>query len=88
MNIVWLDLASSFHFQDTIEFIMANSINFLPEDMNLLNVPQCRPIEIYWALIKNMLERTNKPAKNITLFKQNWSRPSGKVKKAHCTEAA
>jgi hypothetical protein len=57
----------------------ANNIRFVEKDINPPNVPQCRPIERYWALVKGILRKTGQAAKNQTDFTRKWNAASKKV---------
>ena len=81
-TLFWPDLASSHYAKDTIKFMEDNDISFVAKDMNPPNVPQCRPIERYWALVKAKLQKTEQAAKNIEDFKRKWKRASGKIEKS------
>lgn len=78
-TLFWPDLASCHYAGETIRFMNVNNINFVPKDMNPPNVPQCRPIERYWALVKSNLKKTGQTAKDMKDFKRKWKRASEKV---------
>jgi len=40
-----------------------NGVNFVPKSLNPPAVPELRPIERYWAIIKNKLQKIGKTAK-------------------------
>ena len=48
----WSDLASSHYADDVISFLEAKNINFVPTVRNPPNVPDARPIEDFWAILK------------------------------------
>jgi hypothetical protein len=47
--------------------------------MNPPNVPQCRPIERYWALVKAILRKKGAVAKIEKDFQLKWTEASQKV---------
>lgn len=58
----WPDKASAHYAKATIEFLTSKQVNFVPKDKNPTNVPQCRPIEDFWAILKRRVWRgENKP---------------------------
>lgn len=81
-TLFWPDLASCHYAHETTTFMESNNIVFVAKDMNPPNVPQCRPIERYWALVKNMMKKTEQPAKGIENFKRKWKRASEKIDEA------
>ena len=50
--IFWPDKATCHYARSTLETIEELGINILPADDNPANVPQLRPIERFWALLK------------------------------------
>lgn len=44
------------------------------------NCPELRPIEKYWALVKQKLMKTGKSANNVTDFKRMWISAANKTK--------
>ena len=47
--------------------------------MNPPNCSRLRPIEKYWAIVKQYLRKICKPPKNIEEFKNRWKTASKKV---------
>jgi len=63
--IFWPDLASS-HYADTvIDFMIEENIQFVEKYENPANVPEVRPIEIFWALLKALVYEGGWHAKNL-----------------------
>ncbi|CAF3445339.1 unnamed protein product [Rotaria socialis] len=48
----WPDLAKSHYTPQVLRVLEANSIPFVPKEKNLPNVPQVRPIEDLWGILK------------------------------------
>lgn len=80
-TIFWPDLASAHYAKDTINFLNNHNIDFVPKEANPPNVPELRPIERYWALVKAQLKKEKRGAKNQEDFKKIWNRSSKRVTK-------
>lgn len=52
---------------------------FLGKTLNPPNCPELRPIERYWALVKNNLKKTGQRAENVDSFLRSWKNCSEKV---------
>ena len=63
----------------TMEWYNQNGIEIVPKDANPPNCPEQRVIENYWALVKGILLKSNKLAKDDEKFKQKWIEASKKV---------
>ncbi len=48
--IIRLDLASSHYTETVSDFMIESKINFLEKYENPANLPECRPIEQFWAV--------------------------------------
>ena len=62
--IFWPDLASSHYAKKTQEFLTENNIFCVPKDHNPPNAPQIRPIENFFAILKQHVYAGNWSAKN------------------------
>ena len=51
--VFWPDLASSHYAKDTIEWLTAKNIPFVPKESNPPNIPKARPIEDFWSILAN-----------------------------------
>lgn len=80
-TLFWPDLATSHYAGDTIKFLERNAVQIVPKDINPPNVPQCRPIERYWALVKGILRKTGKTARDKKDFLAKWNAACKKVTK-------
>ena len=67
--IFWLDLATIHHSKKTMEWYNQNGIKIVS---NPPNCPEQRVIESYWTLVKEILLKSNKSAKDDEEFKQRW----------------
>lgn len=79
----WPDLATSHYHRDVIAFLKKEKIEFVPKVDNPPNLPQCRPIEKFWALCKIEYHRTGKNLTDLTAFKREWTRISKLVASKH-----
>ena len=50
--VFWPDLASSNYAYSITDWLEEQNITFLPKDMNPANLPEARPIEDFWAILK------------------------------------
>ena len=60
----WPDLASSHYAKSVIEDLKKNNVHYVPKLMNPPNVPQLRPIEIFWSNLKRRVYANGFVAKN------------------------
>ena len=51
--VFWPDLASSHYAKDTLSLLRDQNINFVRKQDNPSNVPQLRPIEKFWGILKS-----------------------------------
>jgi hypothetical protein len=65
----WPDLASSHYAKDVIAFLETENINYVPKVKNPPNVPEARPIEDFWAVLKRAVYAGNWQAKSIPQLK-------------------
>lgn len=68
----WPGLASVHYAKDTQEWYKANKVIFVPIEANPPNVPQLRPIETFWALVKQKLKEKGREAKDAASFAKYW----------------
>jgi hypothetical protein len=75
----WPDLATAHYQKDVLAALQEYGIEVVPRKKNPPNLPQARPIERYWALVKQIYHRRKKPAKNLTSFKLMFKNDSRQV---------
>ena len=63
--VFWPDLASSHYAKSVTDWLEQNNIPFVPKAMNPANVPEARPIEDYWAILKREVYIDGWTAKNV-----------------------
>lgn len=79
----WPDLAPSHYQRDVVAFLKQKKIAFVPKLDNPPNIPQCRPIEKFWALCKAEYYRRGKNLTDLGQFKRQWTRISKLVAQKH-----
>lgn len=62
----WPDLASSHYAKTVISFLEDKKINFVKKFDNPANLPEARPIENFWAILKGHVYKNNWKAENIS----------------------
>jgi len=75
----WPDLATCHYHRDVQQFLQESGIEVVKKDKNPPNLPQARPIERYWALVKRQYKRRQKAPKSLTSFKRMYKNDSSKV---------
>ena len=75
----WPDLASSHYAKKTLIWYEANHVNFVAKSANPPNSPELRPIEQFWALVKQKLMKTGKTANNKKDFIRMWKNAASKI---------
>lgn len=77
----WPDLASAHYAKDTLEWLGNENIPYVIKEENPPNCPELRPIERYWALVKQKLRKDARPSTNDADFKKKWHKFSNRVTK-------
>lgn len=75
----WPDLASCHYSKNVLDWYAKNNINFVPKAMNPPNCPELRPIERYWAIVKQNLRRRFRPPKSVKTFGIQWKKTVQKI---------
>lgn len=68
--IFWPDLASAHYARSTLTLLDENNINYVAKEENPPNVPEFRPIERYWAIVKRNMKKDGRVAKDMNEFKK------------------
>lgn len=66
----WPDLASAHYAKSVVEFYEEQKVNFVEKQDNPANLPECRPIEDFWGILKGLVYKRNWSAENINQLKQ------------------
>lgn len=61
----WPDLASCHYAHDVIDAFQETGVNFVSKELNPPNVPQLRPIEDFWGMLKQKVYHHNWTADNL-----------------------
>lgn len=75
----WPDLARIHYAKQTLQWYSENEVTYVPVNLNPPNCPQLRPIETYWALVKQKLKKDQKKAKSANSFQKLWLAAAQKV---------
>jgi len=67
--VFWPDLASDYYAKNVTTYFEANNINYVKRRDNPPNVPEVRPIEDFWSILKGMVYNGNWHAENINQLK-------------------
>ena len=68
--IFWPDLASSHYAEASLDFMIENLINHVDKLDNPANLPEVRPIEDFWALLKGKVYENGWEATNLVQLKR------------------
>lgn len=79
----WPDLATSHYANIVTKDLSVRKIEFIPKENNPPNVPQCRPIENYWALVKQEYKARGNKCSRISDLKRIYNLCYKKVIKEH-----
>lgn len=82
-TLFWPDLAPAHYSRATLQWYESHNINFVKKDMNPPNVPELRPIERYWAIMKAKLKKTRATVKNTEELKKHWLAVSRNFDEGH-----
>ena len=63
--IFWPDLASTHYANSVLEFMVEKNIKFVSRNENPANFPECRPIELFWTILKQKVYQGNWKAKSL-----------------------
>jgi len=68
--IFWPDLASSHYAESVCDFMIESNISFVEKYENPANLPECRPIEQFWAILKRKVYANAWKAKTTRQLKK------------------
>lgn len=75
----WPDMATSHYCKEVTTYLKDQNVNFVLKQENAPNVPQCRPIERFWALCKKKYSSIRRQPKDLEAFKRKWREISKEV---------
>lgn len=61
----WPDLASSHYAKTVIAYFDEKKVEYVGRADNPANLPECRPIENFWSILKGLVYRNNWQAENL-----------------------
>ena len=67
--VFWPDLASAHYAKTVVDYLNEKKVKFVQKSENPPNVPEARPIEDFWGLIKGEVYKNNWQAENIDQLK-------------------
>ena len=67
--VFWPDLATAHYAKSVTNYLDSKNVNYVAKDDNPPNVPECRPIEHFWSLLKGKVYKNNWQAKTIKQLK-------------------
>jgi hypothetical protein len=66
----WPDLASSHYAKTVIEYLNEKNVPFVQKSDNPANMPELRPIENFWAILKGLVYESNWQAENLDKLRE------------------
>lgn len=75
----WPDLASCHYSREVVQWYRDNGVDFIEKELNPPNCPQFRPIEKYWAIMKQKLKKTGKMARDAAGMVRFWNKLAKEV---------
>lgn len=75
----WPDLATSHYQRDVLQYLQDSGVEVVRKEKNPPSLPQARPIERYWALVKREYKKRRQPPKNLRSFARIYHNDSKKV---------
>lgn len=75
----WPDLASCHYSREVLQWYRDNGVDFIEKDLNPPNCPQFRPIEKYWAIVKQKLKKSGRVTRDAVEMKRWWNKIAAQV---------
>ena len=66
----WPDLASAHYAKIVTSYFIEKKINYVQKWDNPPNLPECRPIENFWSILKGLVYKNNWQAQNLDQLKK------------------
>ena len=63
--VFWANLASSHYAKTVITYLNKKKVHFVEKADNPVNLPECRPIENFWSILKGLVCKNNRHAQNL-----------------------
>ena len=68
--VFWPDLASSHYANTVVDHLITKNVKFVQKEDNPHNVPECRPIEDFWSILKVEVYKNNWQAKDLDALRK------------------
>lgn len=78
-TLFWPDLAAIHYSANVLQWYESNGVQIVPKELNPPNSPHIRPVEKYWALVKQQLRKHQKIATNALSFQKYWIAAAKKI---------
>lgn len=80
--VFWPDLASAHYAKTVTNYLDHNGIRYVQKEDNPPNVPEIRPIEDFWSILKGMVYKNNWRAKTLHQLRLRISKCLREINKA------
>lgn len=77
--VFWPDLATPHYAKIVTDYLIEKKVNFVPKRDNPANLPEARPIEDFWSIIKGMVYKDDWVAENVKQLRNRILYCFGKV---------
>ena len=73
----WPYLASAHYAKTVVGYLEEKKVNFVERRDNPANLPECRPIENFWSILKGRVYKSNWQAKNLDQLQKKIRKDEG-----------
>lgn len=80
-TLFWPDLATIHYAKKVLKWCSENNVKILPKEQNPPNCPIFRPIEKYWAIIKNKLRKKGGEVKDAKSMAVKWNKAAAELQR-------
>lgn len=80
-TLFWPDLAAVHYSKKVLKWCSENNVKILPKNQNPPNCPIFRPIEKYWAIIKNKLRKKGGEVKDAKSMIIKWNKAAAELQR-------
>ena len=77
--IFWLDLGSAHYANETTKWLLQQKIKFVAEQVNLANVHKAQPIEDFWPILADKVDKGGREARKELQLKKKIKQIDMKV---------
>ena len=68
--VFWSDLASAHNAKIVLDYLKDKMVEIIPREDNPPNLPECKPIENFWPILKGPVYEINWKAKTLQQLKE------------------